>query len=104
MNDNINPALLRPGMSNYPELAQLVKVTGAVVVVNIYPGKTQQYNGALGFRDREDCYILEPNNISLTNGHIYDARLIGSYSGLPLYAVACCTGTVLTSSSSAASM
>jgi hypothetical protein len=80
-----------PGFPVYPELPQLVRVSGvALGGTNTYPGFVQQYVPSLTFRDRESCYVVEPNGIVLAMA-IYDGRLVGSYLGLPLFAVACCT-------------
>lgn len=85
-----------PTFPVYPELPQLIRsYGGALVGTNTYQGFVQQYVSPLTFRDREPCYLLEPNGVRLSPG-IYDARLVGSYLGLPLFATACC----LTSSSS----
>ena len=91
---------LGPGLPVYPELPQVCRVSAGSIGNNVYPALIQQYNGALAFRDREACYVWEPNGISLSPGY-YDCRLIGSHLGLPLFAATCCpTGTFSSSSSS----
>ena len=82
----------------YPELPQLIRVSGPAVTGNVYPGFVQQFASPLSLRDREPCYLIEPNGILLGPGY-YDSRLVTSYNGLPLFATTCCpTGS---SSSSA---
>jgi|SRR6516164_4725805 hypothetical protein len=84
---------LGPELPLYPELPQLVRVTGPALVgtpIPIFPCLVQQYAGGLTLRDREPAYVFEPNKYPLGPA-IYDCRLVGSYSGLPLYATICCT-------------
>ena len=100
VNDNIMPPNLQNDLPNYPEVSQFVRVTSATIGSNVYPAVTQQYTGSLSFRDRESCYLYEPNGVALT-ANIYDCRLIGSYLTLPLYATTCCVSGVAPGSSSA---
>lgn len=73
---------------------------------NIYLAYTQQFTPPLNFRDREACYVIEPNG-NLLGPAIYDCRLVGSYPpgdplALPLYATTCCgTGQLQSASGSA---
>lgn len=55
---------------------------------SLYAGFIQQYAGSLILRDREPCYIWEPNGGILQPG-IAEGRLVGSYLGLPLFTVTC---------------
>ena len=87
----------------YPELDQVNLVTGAPLPgTNIYPAVTQQYSTPLTLRNREPCYVTEPNGIRLGPGY-YDCRLVSSYLGLPLYATTCCVPAPSSSSSSKSS-
>src|SRR5580704_5768143 len=76
----------------YPQLRQIIRAASPLGPV--IGGYTQQWAGT-NFRDREQCYLLEPNGIAITPGK-YRARLAGAYTGawgtLPLYVVglACC--------------
>jgi hypothetical protein len=95
---NIDAPFFQPDLPDYPPLEQLVRATGPTVATNVYPGVVQQYAGSLAFRDREPCYLTEPNGVSLSPA-IYDCRLVGSYLGLPLYATTCCLSGAFSSSS-----
>lgn len=101
----LQPPALGPIMPIYPDLCQLVQVTGPNVGGNIYPGLAMQFAPPLGLRAREPCYLYEPNGSVLfpvpgVSAPVYDCRLIASYQGLPLYATACCpTGGGSSSSS-----
>lgn len=99
---NVRAPDFGPSFPIYPELPQLVRVSGAAVAtVNgkpVYPAFVQQYRGNLQLGDREPCYLYEPNAIALGAG-VYDCRLIGNYLSLPLFATTCC-GTGTTSSGS----
>ncbi len=100
-NDSVNtqPPDFGPTQPNYPHLAQLVRVTSPSIGGNVYPAITQQFVPPLGIRDREPCYVYEPNNILLSPG-IYDCRLVSNYLSLPLYATTCCLTVPFSSSSS----
>lgn len=101
-NTNLQPPDLGPGLPSYPWLAQLVRVSGAALpgtLPRVYPAFTQQFNPPLSLRDREPCYLLEANNVTLSQA-VYDCRLVGGYLSAPLYATACCAAAG--SSSSAA--
>jgi hypothetical protein len=101
--DNLLAPVLQSPLPNYPLVEQDVRVSAASIGGNVYPGFVQQYAGSLAYRDREACYVWEPNGVSLTTS-IYGGRLVGSHLGLPLYAVACCVpGTVPAGSSSSTS-
>ena len=80
-----------PAFPVYPELPQILRVTGGPAAGNVYTAFVQQYNPSapLTFRDREACYLTEPNGVILVPGY-YDGRLVGSYLTLPLFAVTCC--------------
>jgi hypothetical protein len=94
--NTVSPFLGQNEHPLYPELPQLLRVTGPALLGQpfpIYPCMTQQYTGNLAVRDREPAYVFEPNSQPL-GGAIYDGRLVGSFGGLPLYAVACCRKAV----------
>ncbi len=87
---------LGPGLPVYPPHYQILRVTGpAVVGANVFPSLTQQFTPPLGLRDREACYLMEPNGVSLGPGY-YDARLVGSFGSLPLYVTQCCPTSRMT--------
>lgn len=98
MNDPLAPLHLTPGLPNYPDLSQLVRVDAATVGNNVYPAFVQQYTGSLTFRDRESCYVQEPNGVILAPKR-YDCRLVGSYLGKPLFVTTCCVSGSFSSSS-----
>src|ERR1019366_9405294 len=83
---------LQPPLPGYPLLRQMVRVSAQLG--SVYGSYVQQASGA-ALRDREPCYVWEPNGIGLSPG-TYRSRLVGSYNGpwgpLPLFAVsaACC--------------
>lgn len=92
--------MLETPLPSYPVLEQDVRVTAlASAQQNLYYGFVQQYAGNLSFRDREACYVVEPNGVAMGGG-IYGCRLVGSYKGLPLFAATCCVSGSLSSSSS----
>ncbi len=98
----LQPPYLGPALPAYPQIAQICRVAGnAILGTNIYPGYVQQtvVTTTPTPRDREACYVWEPNNTRLGPG-IYDCRLVNSYAGLPLYATTCCQGGSSSSSSS----
>ncbi len=98
------PPDFSPGLPLYPHLAQLCRVSSPSILPGLYPAFTQQWSGgALTMRDREPCYVWEPNLVPLGQA-IYDCRLVGSYSGLPLYATSCCVPPSSSSSSSLSSL
>lgn len=116
-NTNLGTPDFAPGLPLYPDLEQLCRVSAAALAGTspaVYPAFVDQFNPPLGFRDREACYVVEPNRIVLGPGH-YDCRLIGSFptaghalfgviAQLPLYATTCCVaGSFGSSSSSSAS-
>lgn len=85
---------LGPQLPVYPPLRQLVRTRsrdGAVWLANV-----QQHDGELHLRDREQCYLWEPNAVPINPGAAYRARLVGTYTAsagpLPLYVVGmlCC--------------
>lgn len=85
-NPFLNDLKLAP---NYPVHIQLLRVTSATPVgSNTYSAYTQQGTGSDAVRDREACYVFEPNNVDLETAY-YLCRLIGSYSysgvAAPLY-------------------
>ncbi len=87
---NLQPPFFGPMLPVYPIVHQVVRVLSVGVIV---PGYVQQFVGTVR-RDREACYVVEPNN-SLLDEMVYtNARLVGSHLGLPLYAVSlvCCMG------------
>ncbi len=83
----LTPPLIDPRLPTYPVHMQNVRVYGAPLTglggPVVYSGFIQQYNAALAMRDREACYVIEPNQALLFPGIVL-ARLIGSYAGLPL--------------------
>ena len=79
-------------MPVYPHLLQVCRVTGAPVATDIYPAFTEQYDGVSAFRDREACFVYEPNSFPLALKK-YLCRLIGSRAGAPLYATAFAGGS-----------
>jgi hypothetical protein len=97
--DNLQPPFLGPQFPIYPHLMQLIRVTDATPIPTssssssssiqgnyVFAAKTQQQlDVTVAVRDREDCYLYDPNGTDLIE-HIYTARLVGSYAGLPLYA------------------
>lgn len=94
------PPFFGPMLPNYPKVDQICRIyASSLSGTNIYPAYVQQYNGSLAFRDREPCYVTEPNGIALKGG-LYDTRLIGSYLGLPLFATTCCPAGSFDASSS----
>jgi hypothetical protein len=75
----IQPPKIGPQLPIYPALPQIVRITGAALSgTNVYPALTDQYSGALAFRDREPCWFFEPNGTACGVGY-YNARLIGSF-------------------------
>lgn len=102
---NTNPPFFGPTLPVYPELPQIVKVTGPALdgtSPGVYPCLVQQYVQPLTLRDREPSYVTEPNGVALAVGAYYDCRLVTNYLGLPLYATSCCVIGSPGSSSSAA--
>ncbi len=94
----IQPAYLGPTTPDYPEVAQIARIYGdRLIGTNIYPAYIQQAITGPALRDREACYVWEPNGIKLGPGY-YDCRLVSSYAGLPLLVTYCCVA--LSSSSS----
>lgn len=110
MNDNLQPPAFGPTWPIYPEICQLVRVTGKAIPGTspaVYPCQVIQFDSAtLTSRNREPAYVVEPNNFPLPASAIYDCRLVSAYQGpsdaapLPLYATSCC---ILGSSSSSKS-
>lgn len=98
---NLQPPFLGPGPVGYPHLRQMVRVIAQSGSVSL--GYVQQWQGSK-FRDREPCFIWEINDLTVPKG-IFKSRLVGTWQGLPLYALslACCTGKGSISSSSASS-
>jgi hypothetical protein len=92
---NTRAPFFGPRQPVYPPLRQMVRADAREGAV--YSGVVCQYDNNLSLRDREPCYIWEPNGNSLSRAK-YRARLIGVYTGLlgtlPLYFVglACCVG------------
>lgn len=99
---NNQPPALGPGYPTYPELPQILRVSGGKVFASwagvwVTPAYTQQFVPPLSLRDREPCWVVEPNNVDLKVGTYYDCRLVGSFTqtgaeadALPLYATTCC--------------
>ncbi len=88
--DNVQPPFLGPEVPDYPVILTVCRVNDvALPGVNVYPGYASQFTPPLTLRDREVVYIWEPNGIFLAKGY-YVCRLVGSYSGRPLYVTFCC--------------
>lgn len=105
---NLQPPWLGPNPPLYPELPELIEAAGvALPGTNIYPAFIRQFTPPMGTRRRVPCYLHEPNGVQLypvqVPNPIYDARLVSSYQGLPLYAATCCLPAVSASSSSSSS-
>jgi hypothetical protein len=99
----IQPPDFGPTQPVYPELPEVVRVSGPSIGSNVYPAFLSQWTPPLVLRDRVPVYAWEPNGIVLGPGY-YDCRLVGSYLNLPLYAVTCCpTGPFSSSSKSSGS-
>ena len=91
-----------PELPLYPQVEQTIRVAAPAVAgtnPKAYPSYTQQWVAPLSLRDREPCYLVEPNGIALVSGY-YTARLVGSLFGLPLFVTHCCPVTASGSSSS----
>jgi len=89
---NLRTPQAEPAWPVYPGLEQLVRTTGGSFTqggLTYYMAFTQQFSPPLGLRDREPCYVYEPNRFLLPAA-IFDCRLVGSIQGLPLYATTCC--------------
>jgi hypothetical protein len=111
-NTNLQTPDFGPSFPTYPDLEQLCRVSASALVGTspaVYPAFVDQFNPPLGFRDREPCYVVEPNRVTLGPGH-YDCRLIGAFPTpghtlfgtipqLPLYATTCCVLGSFSSSS-----
>lgn len=98
------PPWLGQGVPLYPQIAQECRVSGPALAgpfPAVYPAFVQQMVTPLSFRDREPCYVTEPNNFPLSPG-VYDCRLVHSFLGLPLYATTCCAAGSFSSSSGSA--
>lgn len=102
---NLKPPRLNQQTPIYPQLLQVCRVTGAVgggssssagggsSGPNLYTAYTEQFEPPVGLRDREACYVWEPNAVTLATGDYFICRLVGSYNGLPLYVTCCCVGS-----------
>lgn len=106
--DNLQPPFFGPTWPIYPQLDQLIEVTGAALAGTepaIYPAILIQIDpDTLESRQRVPCYAVEPNGVPLGE-FIYDSRLVGAYppetpGGIPLFAVTCCVPVTPSSSSS----
>jgi len=87
---NDQPPFIGPGLPFYPQISQVVRIgSDAPLGSNVYPGFIQQWTPNLTLRDREACYLWEPNGIKLNPGY-YDGRLVTNYQGLPLLVTWCC--------------
>ncbi len=94
--DNLQPPFLGQEFALYPELPQLVRVDQPGN--GVYSGFVQQWTPPLSLRDREACFVWEPNGITLSPGY-YDCRLVGNYLGAPLFVTTCCQASSSSSSS-----
>lgn len=83
---------LQPHLPNYPLQLQNIRIYGNPLPglggPIIYRGYVQQYTRNFTLRDREACYVLEPNRSLLFPGIVL-ARLIDNYDGLPLFDTCC---------------
>lgn len=111
--DPLQPPALSPSLPVYGALEQIVRPVAPAITGNVYPAVVCQYAGELAFREREPCYIWEPNGVVLGPGY-YDCRLVDSFPHegtplygtiptLPLYATTCCSAGEFPSSSSSSS-
>jgi hypothetical protein len=103
--DNLQEPFFGPEHPVYPAVDTFVRIYApALIGVAVYPAYAQQLvqNNPPLFRDREPVYVFDPNNSPLGPGY-YDARLVGSYLGFPLYATFCCPAGSFSSSSSSSS-
>src|SRR4051812_41097994 len=96
---NLQPPALGPTRPVYPHLLQSVRVTDGVIPgpSNLLSSTTsgqllylsyvqQLVPSTLLPRDREPCLVIDLNGNDLGEGY-YNARLAGSYGGLPLFEV-----------------
>jgi hypothetical protein len=88
---NLHPPDFGPTQPSYPVLIQLVRVTSTTAVsppagstALVYSGYTEQLQTSLLPRDREACYVTDPNGTGLGLG-CYLGRLAGQFNGLPVY-------------------
>lgn len=107
----LRPPLFGPQLANYPALPQVCRVYGATSGgsssaragssggsgPNLYTAYVQQWTPGPVLRDREACYVLEPNGTQLQNGY-YLCRLMGTHpapdpASVPLYATCIFLGT-----------
>lgn len=86
---NDQPPFFGPRQPVYPQISQIVRVSGVAFEDNVYSCFITQVQSDLSLRDREEAYVTEPNGISLDTGY-YDARLVGSHLGKPLFETWCC--------------
>ncbi|MBX9677969.1 MAG: hypothetical protein K2X38_04335 [Gemmataceae bacterium] len=111
--DPLQPPALSPTLPVYGLLPQIVRTTGSPVYDNVYPAMLTQYTGNLSLRDRDPCYVTEPNGVVLGPGY-YDSLLVDSFpkegnplygviAALPLFVTTCCVSGDFGSSSSSSS-
>src|ERR1700683_954481 len=89
---NLQPPDFSYRQPDYPQVLQIIRLalpTPLEGSQNVYASFVQQMGSPLNLRDREPCYLLEMNGSTLQPLY-YQARLVGSYLGLPLFATACC--------------
>jgi hypothetical protein len=87
---NLHAPDFRQSFPTYPVHTQVARVSGAAVISSIFPGFIQQANmPTVTLRDREACYVWEPNGAALATGY-YICRVVGNYTSggttLPLLA------------------
>lgn len=93
---NNQAPVLAPQFPVYPLVEQVVRITSVATGANpfgagttIWNGFVQQVRTGTDIRDREACYLLNPNNNVVVAGKV-NARLMGAYTNgsavtLPLY-------------------
>lgn len=89
---NLQPPDFSPRQPDYPQVLQIIRLAIPSPLEgsqNVYPSFVQQMGSPLALRDREPCCLMEVNGGTLQPLY-YQARLVGSYLGLPLFATACC--------------
>ena len=98
LSDNTNEPFFGPQWPIYPQIDQLIHISSGPDGNRVYQGFVVQLSSVSPptYRDRESCYVMEVNNLSLGIGYVL-CRLVGVYGGdsqgigsKPLYATTCC--------------
>lgn len=104
---NYNPPYLGPQYPTWPLLPQVCRVYGssggsssssqgqAAQGVAVYAAYVQQWQPGPSLRDREACYVWEPNGTRLGPGYYY-CRLTGTHAGIPLFTTCFLLGGTVT--------